>query len=113
MIGESRNRTCGFPASGFPQEVLTLDRDFLQRGAAMGADRCNSVVFGGAGGVVCGLGDGIARERFIEAAETECLPRFQHGSSLFPQIDKIERAAMRSVPRTRAALVSPRNGGRV
>src|SRR5271169_2426095 len=68
-----------------PQEILTLDRDFLERGAAMGADCSDRVVFGGAGGVVRGLGDGIARERLIEAGETECLPRFEDGSGLFPE----------------------------
>ena len=51
----------------------------------MGADCVDRVVFGGAGGVVHGLGDRMVRERLIEAGETECLPRFEDGSGLFPQ----------------------------
>jgi hypothetical protein len=78
-----------------PQEVSHLDRDFLERGTAMGADRRHGVVFGGEGGVVRGLGDGIARERLIEASETECLPRFEHGSGLLPELGRERRYGRR------------------
>ena len=87
-----------------PQEILTLDRDFLERGAAMGADRHDRVVFGGAGGVVRGLGDGMVRERLVEAGETECLPRFEDGPGLLSE--RRERADIVAVFLSSAAKSS-------
>ena len=81
------------------QDIVELDRDFLWRGAAMGADCRDRIVFGGAGGAICGLRDRIAREYLIEAGEAECLPRFEDGPGLFPERGRQRRYRHRLLER--------------